>query len=113
MNRVRFSRQLGKECKRNIELMWLLEFLALDHNKISNFRKDIAKAIKTVFLAMVKIARNFGLIGATLFAGNNTKLRDQISKKNNFNQKKIRHHFNYIDKYQGLREPHKTFLWSS
>ncbi|RPD91608.1 transposase, partial [Aureibaculum marinum] len=69
MNRIRSSRQLEKECRRNIEVMWLLESLAPDHNTISNFRKDNAKAIKKVFFATVQIARNFGLIGATLIAG--------------------------------------------
>lgn len=97
MNRVRSSRQLEKECKRNIEVMWLLESLAPDHNTISNFRKDNAKAIKKVFFATVQIARNFGLIGATLVAGDSTKLRAQNSKKNNFNQKKIQRHLDYID----------------
>ena len=82
MNRVRSSRQLEKECRRNIEVMWLLESLAPDHNTISNFRKDNAKAIKKVFFATVQIARNFGLIGATLVAGDSTKLRAQNSKKN-------------------------------
>lgn len=97
MNRVRSSRQLEKECRRNIEVMWLLESLGPDHNTISNFRKDNAKAIKKVFFATVQIARNFGLIGATLVAGDSTKLRAQNSKKNNFNQKKIQRHLDYID----------------
>jgi transposase len=97
MNRVRSSRQLEKECRRNIEVMWLLESLAPDHNTISNFRKDNAKAIKKVFFATVQIARNFGLIGATLIAGDSTKFRAQNSKKNNFNQKKIQRHIDYID----------------
>jgi transposase/peptidoglycan hydrolase-like protein with peptidoglycan-binding domain len=97
MNRVRSSRQLEKECKRNIEVMWLLESLAPDHNTISNFRKDNAKAIKKVFFATVQIARNFGLIGATLIAGDSTKFRAQNSKKNNYNQKKIQRHLDYID----------------
>ncbi len=97
LNRIRSSRQLEKECRRNIEIMWLLESLAPDHNTISNFRKDNPKAIKKVFFATVSIARNFGLIGATLIAGDSTKLRAQNSKKNNFNQKKIQRHLDYID----------------
>ena len=97
MNRTRSSRQLEKECKRNIEVMWLLESLAPDHNTISNFRKNNPKAIKKVFFATVQIARNFGLIGATLIAGDSAKFRAQNSKKNNFNQKKIQRHLDYID----------------
>jgi transposase len=98
LNRTRSSRVLEKECRRNIEVMWLLESLTPDHNTISNFRKDNPKAIKKVFYATVQIARNFGLIGATLVAGDSTKLRAQNSKKNNYNQKKIDRHTEYIDK---------------
>ena len=97
LNRVRSSRQLEKECKRNIEVMWLLKNLRPDHNTISNFRRDNPKAIKKVFRETVKIAKHFNLIGGTLIAGDSTKLRAQNSKKNNFNQKKIDRHLEYID----------------
>jgi len=97
LNRVRSSRQLEKECKRNIEVMWLLKNLRPGHNTISNFRRDNPKAIKKVFRETVKIAKHFNLIGGTLIAGDSTKLRAQNSKKNNFNQKKISRHLEYIE----------------
>jgi len=97
LNRVRSSRQLEKECKRNIEVMWLLKNLQPDHNTISNFRRDNPKAIKKVFRQTVKVARHFNLIGGTLIAGDSTKLRAQNSKKNNFNEKKIARHLEYIE----------------
>jgi transposase len=97
LNKVRFSRDLEKECKRNIEVMWLLKCLKPDHNTISNFRRDNPKAIKKVFRATVQIAKHFDLIGGKLIAGDSTKLRAQNSKKNNFNQSKIDRHIAYID----------------
>jgi transposase len=97
MNKIRSSRDLEKECKRNIEVMWLLKCLKPDHNTISNFRRDNPKAIKKVFRATVQIARHFDLIGGRLIAGDSTKLRAQNSKKNNFNQSKIDRHIVYID----------------
>lgn len=97
MNRIRSSRALERECRRNIELIWLLEHRCPDHNTIANFRKDNPKAIKKVFHQTVKIARHFQLIGGLLIAGDSTKLRAQNSKKNNFNQKKIKRHLEYID----------------
>ena len=97
MNKVRSSRDLEKECKRNIEVMWLLKCLKPDHNTISNFRKDNPKAIKKVFRATVQIAKHFDLIGGKLIAGDSTKLRAQNSKKNNYNQAKIDRHIAYID----------------
>ncbi len=97
MNRIRSSRHLEKECKRNIELMWLMKGLAPDHNTIANFRKDNPKSIRKVFHATVCLAKNFDLIGGKLIAGDGTKLRAQNSKKNNFNEKKIERHIAYID----------------
>jgi transposase len=97
MNKVRSTRDLEKECGRNIEVMWLLKCLKPDHNTISNFRKDNDKAIRKVFRATVEIAKHFDLIGGKLIAGDSTKLRAQNSKKNNFNQAKIDRHIAYID----------------
>src|SRR5674536_35060 len=97
LNKVRSSRDLEKECRRNIEVMWLLKCLKPDHNTISNFRRDNPKAIKKVFRTTVQIARHFDLIGGKLIAGDSTKLRAQNSKKNNFNQAKINRHVAYID----------------
>ena len=97
LNKIRSSRGLEKECKRNIELIWLIKGLVPDHNTISNFRRDNPKAIKKVFRATVNIAKNLDLIGGILLAGDGTKLRAQNSKKNNYNQKKIDRHLAYIE----------------
>ena len=98
LNSIRSSRALEKECKRNIELMWLLHQLVPDHNTISNFRKDNEKSIRKVFRHTVSIAKQFDLIGGRLIAGDSTKLRAQNSKKNNFNESKIIQHLQYIEK---------------
>ncbi len=98
LNRLRSSRQLEKECKRTIEVMWLMNSLQPDHNTISNFRKNNAKSIKKVFRATVQVAKHFKLIGGNLLAGDSTRLRAQNSKKNNYNEKKIQRHLAYIDR---------------
>src|ERR1051325_2040668 len=98
LNSIRSSRALEKECKRNVEVMWLLHQLVPDHNTISNFRRDNEKAIRKVFRHTVSIAKNFELIGGKLIAGDSTKLRAQNSKKNNFNQDKIALHLQYIER---------------
>jgi transposase len=97
LNKTRSSRDLEKECKRNIEVIWLIKGLVPDHNTISNFRRDNPKAIKKVFRVTVQIAKHFDLIGGKLIAGDSTKLRAQNSKKNNFNQRKIDRHVVYIE----------------
>ena len=97
LNKIRSSRDLEKECKRNIEIIWLIKALKPDHNTISNFRMDNPKAIKKVFRATVQMAKHFDLIGGKLIAGDSTKFRAQNSKKNNYNQAKINRHITYID----------------
>ena len=98
LNGIRSSRALEKQCHINIEVRWLMRELAPDHNTIANFRRDNEKAIRKVFKHTVSIAKNFELIGGKLIAGDSTKLRAQNSKKNNFNEKKIIQHIEYIDK---------------
>src|SRR5690625_2974830 len=97
MNRIRSSRQLEKECYRNLEVMWLMRELAPDHNTISNFRRDNPEGIKKVFRATVELAKNFELIGGKLLAGDGSVLRAQNSKKKNYKQKKIDRHLAYIE----------------
>lgn len=97
LHRIRSSRQLEKECRRNVEVMWLLKELVPDHNTISNFRRDNGAAIKKVFRHTVSIAKHFNLIGRKLIAGDSTKFRAQNSKKNNFNPRKLKKHLEYID----------------
>lgn len=106
MNKIRTTRDLEKECKRNIEVIWLMKCLQPDHNTIANFRRDNPKAIKQVFRATVQIARHFKLIGGRLVAGDSTKLQAQNSRKNNFNARKIERHIAYID--QKLEEYSKA-----
>ncbi|MCK4663327.1 MAG: transposase [Bacteroidales bacterium] len=98
LNRVRSSRELEKECNRNIEVMWLLKGLSPDHNTISNFRRDNPKAIKKVFRATVQIAKNFDLIGGKLIAGDSTKLRAD-TKPTQKNQKSYFSHSQKIGNY--------------
>jgi transposase len=97
LNKIRSSRDLEKECRRNIEVMWLIKGLVPDHNTISNFRRDNPNGIREVFKATVKTAKHFNLIGKKLLAGDGTKMRAQNSKKNNYNQDKIDRHLEYIE----------------
>jgi transposase len=105
LNKVRSTRDLEKEARRNIEVMWLLGALTPDHNTIFRFKEQNKHAIKKVFRATVQIARNFELIGGKLIAGDSTRMRAQNSKKNNFNQAKIDRQVAYIE--NKLQEYHQ------
>ena len=46
---VRSSRKLARECRCNVEMMWLINKLTPDFRTISDFRKDNKEAIAKVF----------------------------------------------------------------
>ncbi|MDR2740007.1 MAG: transposase [Treponema sp.] len=54
MNRVRSSRRLETETKRNPEVMWLVG-LSPDHKTIANFRCENGAALKQVFRDFVRL----------------------------------------------------------
>ena len=68
MYRVRSSRRLETETKRNLEVIWLLGRLSPDHKTISRFRRDNGKALKNTFRAFVRLCADLGLYGKELVA---------------------------------------------
>ncbi|HML34245.1 transposase [Sporomusa sphaeroides] len=65
-NAIRSSRKLETECKRNIELMWLLNELKPDYRSIADFRKDNITALKQVFNHFSMFCNELGLYGKKL-----------------------------------------------
>jgi len=80
LNKIRSSRALEKECKRNLELIWLTESLTPSYHTISDFRKDNFKALKQVFKEFVLLCKNVDLIGDGLKAVDGAFLRANASK---------------------------------
>lgn len=80
LNRIRSSRQLEKESKRNLEVMWLLKRLSPDHKTISNFRKKNVDEFKEVFKRFIVICKELKLFGEELIAIDSTKFKAQNSR---------------------------------
>jgi len=97
-NSLRTSRKLEKACKTNIEMMWLINEQRPHFKTIANFRKDNPKAFKGVFRYFVAILKDWNLIDGKTIAIDSFKIRAQNSLKNNFNQRKVKRHIDYIDK---------------
>jgi transposase len=87
LNRIRSSRRLETETKRNIEVMWLMEKLTPDDRTICNFRKDNAKALKKVFREYSLWCDSQGLYGKELEAVDGSKFRANASRKSIHTQK--------------------------
>lgn len=96
-NDLRTSRKLEAACKVNIEVIWLMKGLQPSARKIAYFRKNNPKAFKQSFRYFVMMLKEMDLISGETIAIDSFKIRAQNSLKNNFNQKKIDRHLEYID----------------
>jgi transposase len=80
LNKIRSSRALEKECKRNLELIWLTQDLKPSYHTIADFRKNNPKALKQVFKEFVLLCKNIDLIGDGLKAVDGAFLKANASK---------------------------------
>ncbi len=80
INKIRSSRAIEKESKRNIELMWLTQGLTPSYKTISNFRKNNYEALKQLFKEFVLLCKNIDLIDGSLVAVDGAFLRANASK---------------------------------
>lgn len=96
LNKIRSSRKLEKECSRNIELQWLLQNLQPNYHTIADFRKLHAVPLQSMFRLYVQFPGDAGLLGKTTIAVDGSKFKAVNSRKNNYNQKKIDKHQQFI-----------------
>ena len=96
LNKIRSSRKLEKECNRNIELQWLLQNLTPNYHTIADFRKVHATPLQSMFKLYVQFLSDAGLLGKTTIGIDGSKFKAVNSKKNNYNQKKIDKHRQFI-----------------
>lgn len=88
-NGIRSSRKLEAECKRNIELIWLLNELKPDYRSIADFRKDNITALKQVFKHFSMFCNELGLYGKEIIAIDGSKFRANNARKKNLTKGKI------------------------
>ena len=75
MNQVRSSRRLEAECRRNVEVMWLLGRLQPDHKSIAEFRRLHREAVQEASVELVRLAREAGLVRGEWVAIDGSKFR--------------------------------------
>src|SRR5215470_4930785 len=75
LNRIRSSRRLEAEARRNLELMWLLRRLTPDFKTIADFRKDNRNCFKGLFKQFNLLCRKLNLFGAELVAIDGSKFK--------------------------------------
>jgi transposase len=82
LNKIRSSRALEIEARRNIELMWLINSIRPDHGTIAGFVKKNKAAFHNTLRDLSLILKGWGLIDGKLIAIDGTKIRAQNSKHN-------------------------------
>ncbi len=75
LNQIRSSRRLEAECRRNVELMWLLGRLYPDHKSIAEFRRVHREAVIAAGADLVRFAKSCGLIRGEWIAIDGSKFR--------------------------------------
>jgi transposase len=94
---LRSSNKLHQACLVNVEVWWLLKGLKPSPRTICYFRSNNARAFKKSFQHFVLLLKEWKLIEGETIAIDSFKIRAQNSLKNNFNQRKIDRHVEYID----------------
>ena len=86
---VRSSRKLARECRCNIEVMWLLCKLAPDFRTISDFRKDNRKAIEKTFKEFNRFCHKLKLFSKSFISIDGSKFKAVNAKDSNFTLNKL------------------------
>jgi transposase len=89
LHQLRSSRRLEAECRRNLEVLWLLRQLAPDFKTIADFRKDNAAAFKAVVREFTRLCRQLDLFGGQLLAIDGTRIKAQNAPDKNWSQTKL------------------------
>jgi transposase len=75
LQQIRSSRRLEAECKRNVEVMWLLGRLVPDYKSIAEFRRLHREAVTEAGAELVRFARSVGLVRGEWVAIDGSKFR--------------------------------------
>jgi transposase len=109
-NRIRHSRQLEIECKRNVEMMWLMGQLTPCFKTIAAFRSANGKAFEAVCAQFVAFLREIQLVGGKrpVVAVDGSKFKacaskrsvmtpEQLERERKRVEKSIRHYLEEMD----------------
>ena len=97
LNQVQSSRGLERECRRNLELIWLTGRLAPDFKTIADFRRDNGPAIRKVCQQFVALCRGIELLDANIVAIDGSKFKAVNAKAKSFTREKLQRRLGEID----------------
>src|SRR5262245_13050887 len=97
LNQIQSSRRLERECRRNVELMWLVGQLTPDFKTIADFRRDNGPAIRKVCVQFVALCRNLHLLDEARVAIDGSKFKAVNNREKNFTHDRLKRRIAAID----------------
>lgn len=98
INKIRSSRRLMQEARRNIEVMWLINELKPDFRTISDFRKDNIEGLKGIYRDFNRMCIKLNLFSNELISQDGSKFKAVNSKAKNYTLNKIDDAIKRLDK---------------
>lgn len=89
LNGIRSSRRLERECRRNVELIWLTGKLFPDFKTIANFRKNNGASVRQVLVEFRMWCDGEGLFGKELAAVDGSKFKAVNSMGRNYTRGRL------------------------
>ena len=99
---VRSSRKLARECRCNIEVMWLLRKLYPNFRTISDYRKDNKESLTKVFKEFNKFCMDLKLFSKSYISIDGSKFKAVNAKDNNFTLNKLDDRIKRLDEHINL-----------
>jgi len=97
LQQIRSSRRLEAECRRNVEVMWLLGRLVPDYKSIAEFRRIHREAVTEAGAALVRFARSVGLVRGEWVAIDGSKFLAVSSARSVGEREAIKRYLDAVD----------------
>ena len=97
LQQVRSSRRLEAECRRNVEVMWLLGRLTPDYKSIAEFRRMHREAVSNAGAELVQLARQVGLVRGEWVAIDGSKFRAVSSARTAGDREAVKRYLDQLE----------------
>jgi transposase len=99
LHRIRSSRRLEQETKRNLEVIWLVQGLRPSYKTIADFRKNNLKPLKKVNQDFVQLCKELDLFGGELVSIDGSYFRGNVSKGSIYMEEGLKKSLERIEKH--------------
>jgi len=97
LQQIRSSRRLEAECRRNVEVMWLLGRLTPDYKSIAEFRRMHREAVTEAGAALVGFARSVGLVRGEWIAIDGSKFQAASSARSVHEREAVKRYLEQLE----------------